>query len=107
VLSRALANRNHYPAIDILASISRVMPDVVTDTHKKTAAEIKKVLAVYRDAEDLINIGAYTRGSNEKIDFAIDVFDNIQNFTEQSVGEKFTYDEIMEIMDGVLMSKGT
>ena len=102
VLSRSFANRNHYPAIDILASISRVMSDVVTDEHKKTAAEIKKVMAVYRDAEDLINIGAYTRGSNEKIDFAIDVFDNIQGFTEQGVGEKFTFDEIMQMMGMVL-----
>jgi len=102
VLSRSLANRNHYPSIDILASISRVMPDVVTDGHRKLAAEIKKVMAVYRDAEDLINIGAYTRGSNEKIDFAIDVFDNIQNFTAQNVGDKFTYEEILQQMDMVL-----
>ena len=102
VLSRALANRNQYPAIDILASISRVMPDVVTPEHRAVAAEIKKVIAVYRDAEDLINIGAYTRGSNEKIDYALDVIDNIQAFIEQKVDESFTFEQILELMGKVL-----
>ena len=102
VLARSLANRNHYPAIDVLASISRVMSDVVSDEHKYTAAEIKKVMAVYRDAEDLINIGAYTRGSNVKIDYAIDVIDNITGFTEQRVGEKFTFDDVLGLMGSVL-----
>jgi len=103
VLSRSLANRNHYPSIDILGSVSRVMSDVVSDDQKNTAAEIKKAMAVYRDAEDLINIGAYTRGGNEKIDYAISVFDNIMSFTEQKVGEKYTYEEVLSLMDGVLV----
>jgi len=102
VLSRSLANRNHYPAIDILESVSRVMPDVVSDEQRSTAAEIKKVLAVYRDAEDLINIGAYTQGSNQKIDFAINVFENIQEFTSQKVAEKYTFDDTLGMMDEVL-----
>ena len=102
VLSRAFANRNQYPAIDILGSISRVMPDVITPEHKALAAEIKKVMAIYRDAEDLINIGAYARGSNEKIDYAISVIDNIQAFIEQGVGENFTFDEVLEIIGGLL-----
>jgi len=102
VLSRALAARNHYPAIDVLASISRVMPDVIDPAHKKTAAEIKKVMAVYRDAEDLINIGAYTRGSNDKIDYAIGVIDSIQGFIEQNVDESFTYEGVLGLLDGVL-----
>ena len=104
VLSRSLANRNQYPAIDVLASISRVMPDVVSREHRAIAAEIKKVIAVYRDAEDLINIGAYTRGSNEKIDYAIDVIDDIQAFLGQAVDEKFTFDEELEMMGGILKS---
>lgn len=102
VLSRALANRNQYPAIDVLASISRVMTDVVTPEHKKMAAEIKKALAVYKDAEDLINIGAYVKGSNAKIDYAIEVIDNILGFLEQGTHDRYTYEEILDMMYGVL-----
>ncbi len=102
VLSRALANKNQYPAIDVLASISRVMTDIVTDEHKKTAAEIKKVMAVYRDAEDLINIGAYVRGSNEKIDYAIDVYDKIIGFIEQGTHDKLTFEETTNMMFSLL-----
>ncbi|RCX15513.1 type III secretion system FliI/YscN family ATPase [Anaerobacterium chartisolvens] len=102
VLSRSLANRNHYPAIDILASISRVMTDIVTPEHKFAASEIKKVMAVYKDAEDLINIGAYVKGSNDKIDYAIDFIDNITAFLQQSTEEKFNFDTIMEMLGQVL-----
>ena len=97
-----LANRNQYPAIDVLASISRVMTDIVTPEHKKTANEIKKVMAIYKDAEDLINIGAYVKGSNEKIDYAIDVIDNIISFIEQGTHEKYTFEEILELLGKVL-----
>jgi flagellum-specific ATP synthase len=102
VLSRALANRNQYPAIDVLASISRIMIDVVTPEHKKVANEIKKAMAVYRDAEDLINIGAYVKGSSEKIDYAIDVIDNILNFMEQETHDQFSYEEILDLLGNVL-----
>ncbi|HHW47838.1 MAG TPA: EscN/YscN/HrcN family type III secretion system ATPase, partial [Clostridiaceae bacterium] len=102
VLSRSLANRNQYPAIDVLASVSRVMPDVVTPEHLRIAGEIKKALAIYRDAEDLINIGAYVKGSNEKIDYAIDVIDNITSFIEQGIYDKYSYDEVLELLKGVL-----
>lgn len=102
VLSRSLANRNMFPAIDVLASISRVMPDVVSTEHRSIAGEIKKVLAIYRDAEDLINIGAYVRGSNEKIDYAIEVIDSINGFILQGTYECYTFDEIMEMIGGVL-----
>lgn len=102
VLSRALANRNQYPAIDVLASVSRVMPDVISQKHKEIAKDIKKVMAIYKDAEDLINIGAYVKGSNEKIDYAIDVIDNIIEFLEQGTHEKFTYEEVMGLIGGVL-----
>ncbi len=102
VLSRSLANRNHYPAIDVLASISRVMTDIVAPSHKLAANEIKKVMAVYKDAEDLINIGAYVKGSNDKIDYAIDFIDSITAFLQQSTEEKFTFDEIIEMLGQVL-----
>lgn len=102
VLSRDLANRNQYPAIDVLASISRVMADIITPEHKRIANEIKKVMAIYKDAEDLINIGAYTKGSNEKIDYAIEVIDSIIGFLEQDTQEKFTYDEVLDLLGKVL-----
>lgn len=102
VLSRRLANRNQYPAIDVLASISRVMSDVVSNEHKAVANEIKKVMAIYRDAEDLINIGAYVKGSNEKIDYAIDVIDNILSFLEQGTHEKFSFEEMLDIIGQIL-----
>lgn len=102
ILSRSLANRNHYPAIDVLGSISRVMSDIIDDEHKRIAREIKKIMAIYRDAEDLINIGAYVRGSNPKIDYAIDVIDNINDFLEQDTHEKLAYDEILDRMYSVL-----
>ncbi|MCX7841530.1 MAG: flagellar protein export ATPase FliI [Clostridia bacterium] len=102
VLSRDLANRNQYPAIDVLASISRVMSDIVSAEHKAAANEIKKVMAVYKDAEDLINIGAYVRGSNEKIDYAIDSIDGIIGFLEQGTHDKFTFEDVLYLLAQVL-----
>lgn len=102
VLSRSLANRNQYPAIDVLASVSRVMPDIITKEHKMAAAEVKRALAIYRDAEDLINIGAYVRGSNEKIDHALDLIDGILGFIQQSTEDKFTFSEVLDQLEGIL-----
>lgn len=102
VLSRALANRNQYPAIDILASVSRVMSDIVSPEHKKSAGELKKALAIYRDSEDLINIGAYVKGSNEKIDYAISLIDGILGFIQQSTTESFTFEEVLDNLYRVL-----
>lgn len=103
VLSRSLANRNQYPAVDVLASVSRVMGDVVDPEHNRMAAEIKKVMAVYKDAEDLINIGAYVRGSNKNIDYAIDVMDNILEFVQQGIYDKYSYGEVLEQMSKILV----
>jgi len=83
VLSRELAIRNHYPAIDILNSLSRVMPQVVSPEHLSLAARLRAVLATHRDAEDLINIGAYQRGSNPKIDEAMTLLDPLTSFLRQ------------------------
>lgn len=84
-LSRELAMQNHYPAIDVLASISRVMDDVTTESHREYARRFKSLLATYRKSEDLINIGAYAAGSNARIDQAIAMIDDIQAYLMQSV----------------------
>lgn len=102
VLSRSLANRNQYPAIDVLASVSRVMSDIITSDHKKAAGEIKRALAIYRDAEDLINIGAYVKGSNKKIDYAIELIDEILGFVQQSTEDRFTFEEVLSMLYSVL-----
>lgn len=106
VLSRQMAHKNHYPAIDVLESISRVMTDIVTDEHKMIAAEIRKNLAVYREAEDLINVGAYVKGSNPDIDRAISVIGSINEFLTQDIYEKFDFEETLELMKKALEGKG-
>jgi flagellum-specific ATP synthase len=88
VLSRDLAERNHYPAVDVLASVSRVMVDVADDTHQHSSRKLRSVLATYADAEDLINIGAYVDGSNPRIDYAKGKIDDINAFLQQDVGER-------------------
>lgn len=98
VLSRKLANRNHYPAIDVLASISRLMPIVAEKEHIFAANAIKDIMSVYNDAQDLINIGAYKRGSNKKIDKSIDTIDRINKFLCQYVTEKSTFEETLNEM---------
>jgi len=102
VLSRKIANRNHYPAIDVLQSVSRVMNDIVDSKHKEMAYEIKKLIAVYRDAEDLINIGAYVKGSNEEIDEAMSKIKGINDFLMQRVEENFNINEVLEQMNNIL-----
>lgn len=101
VLSRAMAQKNHYPAIDILGSISRVMSSIAGKEHKEVAGELKHVLATYREAEDLINIGAYKSGSNHEIDFAIEKIDSVNDFLKQSTEEKFTFEEAVSIMKDI------
>jgi flagellum-specific ATP synthase len=86
----------------VLASVSRLMNDIVDENHMKMAQEIKKVMAVYRDAEDLINVGAYSKGSNPEIDHAIDSIGRINGFLTQQVQQRFEFDEILEIMGKVL-----
>lgn len=101
VLSRKLAHQNHYPAIDILGSISRVMPNICDDEHKSSASMIKDLLAVYKEAEDLISIGAYERGSNRKLDTAVDYIEEINSFLKQGIMEKYTFDETLSILKGI------
>ncbi len=102
VLSRQLAAQNHYPCIDILNSKSRVMNDVVSNEHKELANKLVSVYAVYKESEDLINIGAYNRGSNEKIDFAISKIDGIIEFLKQKIEESFTIEETVSELKKIL-----
>lgn len=95
MLSRKLGHKNHYPAVDILQSISRVMSSVADREHKKAAGKLKNVLATYNEAEDLINIGAYKHGSNKNIDYAISKIDEVNEFLIQGVDEKYAFDEIV------------
>lgn len=95
VLSRKLANKNQYPAIDILQSVSRVMSEIITKEHKASANLLKATLATYTDAEDLINIGAYSKGSNPDIDYAISKIKSIKEFLIQETQDKFEFDGII------------
>src|SRR5579884_3440577 len=96
VLSRKLAAANHYPAIDVLASVSRVMPDVADPVHLAAASAVRDMLASYREAEDLINIGAYVHGSNPKVDLALSKIESIRHYLRQGIHEQSTYDEALQ-----------
>lgn len=101
VLKRALAEKNHYPAIDVLASISRLMVEVTTKEHQQLAAELRAALAAYTEAEDLINIGAYAHGSNPEIDEAIRLHPGIIGFLRQGVNEPSGFAETLERLSAV------
>lgn len=103
VLSRTIAMRNHYPAIDILGSISRVMNDIVDKSHLEVANEIRKIMSVYYQNFDLISIGAYKSGANPELDKAIKVIDNINAFLTQRKNEAFTYEETLALMKKTLL----
>ena len=101
MLSRKLAHKNHYPAIDILQSISRCMSQIAQREHKSDAGKLKNVLATYNEAEDLINIGAYKQGSNPGIDYAISKIGAVNEFLMQEVGDKYTFEETVELMHAI------
>ena len=98
-LDRRLAQRNHYPAIDVLQSISRVMSAIADREHKQAAGKMKNVLATYREAEDLINIGAYKSGSNKNIDFAIEKIDQVNEFLMQETHTKYDFEDEIETLE--------
>lgn len=104
VLSRRLAHKNHYPAIDILESISRVMPKIVTTEQRKIAMKAREILATYREAEDLVNIGAYVKGSNPKIDEAIKKHPNLESFLIQDLEEADFRDDLWESLKKIVES---
>jgi len=96
VLNRGIANKGHFPAIDVLASISRVMKDIAPRDQIDAAENIKRLMAVYKDSEDLINIGAYQQGSNAEIDESMERIRDIWDFTRQRTDEKAELDEVRE-----------
>ncbi len=101
MLSRKLGHKNHYPAIDVLQSISRCMSQIAKREHKQMAGKLKNVLATYNEAEDLINIGAYKSGSNAEIDYAISKIQAVNQFLRQDVDEKFTFEETIELLNSI------
>ncbi len=101
VLSRKLADRGHYPAVDILQSISRLMPAVVSAEHRRAAQKLREIYAIYADAEDLINIGAFSPGSNRRIDGAISLIDRINEFLIQPVRQKTSFPETVQQLTAI------
>lgn len=101
VLTRKLANSNHYPAIDINASISRLMDDIVAKEHCDGAKKIRDILSVYYANYDLISIGAYKKGTNPKLDEAISKIDKVNDFLTQGVNEKYTFEETLELINEI------
>ena len=101
VLSRAIAAQNHFPAIDILASVSRVMTDVVTKEHREAAQHMRALMAVYKEAEDLIHIGAYVKGSSKRIDEAIEKIDAINDFLCQGVFDVTSFEDMKKMLESI------
>ncbi len=102
VLSRDLANLNHYPAIDVLQSISRLMSSIISKEHRNIASRIKNIMAVYKKSSDLIEVGAYVNGTNQKIDYAVKYIDKINDFLKQDISEKETFDSMLEKLRNIL-----
>lgn len=101
MLSRKLAHKNHYPAIDVLQSISRCMSQIADKYQKELAGRLKNVMATYTEAEDLINIGAYKSGSNKNIDYAISKIDKVNEFLLQATDEKITFEDEIRRLEEV------
>ncbi len=102
VLSRRLANSNHFPAIDVGASISRLMNDIVSKEHKAMASRLRDVMGVYEKNSDLVSIGAYKAGTNPKLDYALSKIDGINQFLMQDIGASFTYEQDLDMMRQLL-----
>ncbi|MCI9543625.1 MAG: flagellar protein export ATPase FliI [Acutalibacter muris] len=102
VLTRSLAAANHYPAIDIGASISRLMVEIVDESHRQMASRLRDILSTYNQNADLVSIGAYKAGTNPKLDFALTKIDKINEFLMQGTAEAFSYEECLERMNAIL-----
>jgi type III secretion protein N (ATPase) len=98
ILSRKLASRNHYPAIDVQASVSRVMNSIVSKEHKKAAQRLRQILAKFAEVELLVQIGEYKKGSDKEADEALAHIDKVNNFLKQGLGEKSTFEETLEAL---------
>ena len=106
VLTRKLAMQNHYPAIDVLRSISRIRDDIIPKRHRELANRLKMVMDTYRRAEDLIHIGAYVKGSNPKIDFAIEMMDPINAYLRQDVGTDVDFKDSVAQLETLFAAAG-
>ncbi len=102
VLSRRLASAGHYPAVDVLESVSRVMTAITTEDHRRATHRLLDMMATYREAEDLINIGAYVRGSNPRIDEALKNWESIRKFLRQPSEEHAPYAESVERLKEIM-----
>jgi flagellum-specific ATP synthase len=102
VLSRKIANKGQFPAIDSLQSVSRVMPDIVPQDHRARAMEFNEILSSYNEAEDLINIGAYVKGSNPQIDHALNKIQSLRSFLKQDIYEKSTFEESITELENLI-----
>jgi flagellum-specific ATP synthase len=102
VLARTLADRGHYPAIDVLASVSRLMPSLVTPDHRALASEVRELLAAYESARDLIDIGAYVHGTNPTVDRALGLMPEIRRFLQQKPEERATFAETVAWLERLL-----
>ena len=99
MLSRKVAMKNRYPAIDVLASISRLMTEIAGEEHKEAASKIRKLLAVYESNVDLVSIGAYKRGTNKELDYALERIDKVYEFLQQKTDESFSLEQtVVEMM---------
>ena len=102
MLTRKIAMRNHYPAIDVLASVSRLMNDIVEPGHREAAARLRNMMATYQDNQDLISIGAYKSGYNPELDVAIQHMPGIDSFLQQSVDHKVDYEQTVRQLAEVI-----
>jgi flagellum-specific ATP synthase len=96
VLSRKIAAKNHFPAIDVLASVSRLFTEIASQEQQKLVAEMRNLMAVYAENEDLINIGAYERGASQEIDKAIELKPQIDNFLKQGIYDAIPYEHMLQ-----------
>ena len=102
VLSRKIAMQNHYPSVDVLNSVSRVMKEIIDPEHYDLSQSIKELLATYNDAKDLIDVGAYVKGSNPKIDLAVSKIDQINQFLNQQVYESVSMEDTLSVMKSIM-----
>ncbi|HHX94560.1 MAG TPA: flagellar protein export ATPase FliI [Clostridia bacterium] len=102
VLSRDLAAKNHFPAVDVLHSISRLMPDITNDYHRKLAGKAREIISVYEDARDLISVGAYEKGANPEVDAAIEVYPRLMEFLRQQVDAHCLLEEALRELEDII-----
>ncbi|PSR27100.1 MAG: EscN/YscN/HrcN family type III secretion system ATPase [Sulfobacillus thermosulfidooxidans] len=101
ILSRQLAHRGHFPAIDVVGSLSRLMPDIVSEKHLQMARSFKEIVARVKEAEDLLEVGAYTPGRDVLLDQALNIYPTIQTFLDQKRGERCQPQELLSQMEGI------